>query len=256
MPHVTVDGLRIHFEDTGSGVPVVVLHGMGSSFASWQERGWQDALMAAGFRVVGIDARGHGQSDAVTDPAQLRNGPCVCDVTAVLAACGVERAHVIGYSMGAGHALRLGLEAPERVLSLTLGGLGGIAMACAGLFVRSALESRVKLAAGAAAVGGLLQQRGERQATYAPLQFEALQQDALEAGTLDALQRPVLVVTGEHDTAQGDFAALAVSEILGAQIPGARRVIIEGANHLSAPAAPAFKQAVLEFLGGLPPLER
>jgi non-heme chloroperoxidase len=139
MPDVLSDEVRIHYDVEGDGEPVVLLHGMGSSYATgWAERGWTAALTGAGFRVIGVDARGHGLSQEIEEPRLLRNGPCVGDLARVLDACGVERAHLAGYSLGAGQALRMAIERPERVCSLVLGGLGGIALAAAGLYHRSA----------------------------------------------------------------------------------------------------------------------
>src|SRR5262249_10933373 len=139
MPDVTAhDGVRIHYEVEGAGTPVVLLHGMGGSYQSgWRERGWPEALVAAGYRVSGVDGRSCGESEHVGRAALLRNGPAVRDVGRVLDEVGVERAHVVGYSMGAGHALRLALTTPERLISAVLGGLGGIALAMAGLFAGS-----------------------------------------------------------------------------------------------------------------------
>src|SRR2546423_11070469 len=70
MPTTTSGGLTIHYEDIGEGEPIVLVHGFTSSFdANWRRPGWIDFLLARGRRVVGLDCRGHGGSDAPHDSA-------------------------------------------------------------------------------------------------------------------------------------------------------------------------------------------
>jgi len=249
VPEVQRDRVRIHYEIHGNGVPVVLLHGMGGSFeAGWQARGWVEPLTAAGCRVVGIDARGCGRSSRVEEPALLQGRPYVSDVLAVMDAEGVAGAHLIGYSMGAGHALGIALAAPQRVRSLVLGGLGGIALAMAGLYHEDARRTRERLVRAASMLGGLFAERDPYAPRYAAAYFEAIARDPLAAGALEQLAVPALLVVGDGDTAQGDFAALTVTQMLERRIPGARRLVLTGVNHGSCVRDTRFKAAVRQFL--------
>lgn len=243
------DGTRIHYETTGDGSPVLLLHGMGGSYRTgWVERGWSDLLVANGFRVIGVDARGCGESSSIDEPKSLQDRVFLSDIISVLDAAGATSVHAIGYSMGAGHALRLGLSHPERVRSLTLGGLGGIALAMAGFYHRSEANTRRFLQNGQVALERQASARPGLSARYVTAYFEALQQDALSEGDLELLTNPTLFCVGEGDTLQGDFAALTVTDVLSQRIPGARRIVFPGYDHGTLVAAPEFKATVLDFL--------
>jgi len=92
-------GVRIYYEVHGSGPPLLLHHGWAGSSQSWRQFGYLDDL-ANSYRVIVMDARGHGRSDKPHDEAaytmELRTG----DVLAVLDALGVDRIHYWGYSMG------------------------------------------------------------------------------------------------------------------------------------------------------------
>ena len=251
MPEIDAGGVRLHFEAEGSGAPVLLLHGMGGSYATgWAATGWTTLLTGAGYRAIGLDARGCRHSSPIDEPELLRERPYIADVTRLLDALDVERAHVVGYSMGAGHALGLALAAPGRLRSITLGGLGGIALAMAGLFMESAAHSRERLVRSAALIGDRAAQRGASAPHYTAACFEALARDPLAAGALEQIALPALIVVGDGDTAQGDFAALAVTAMLERRIRRARRLVLNGVNHLTCVSDPRFKQAVLDFLAG------
>lgn len=99
MPETTSNDLRIHFEVEGQGPAVVIHHGFLGSPRSWREAGHVDALTDS-YRVILVDARGHGQSDKPHDVGAYSYEQMAADVVAVLAAVGVEHAHYWGYSMG------------------------------------------------------------------------------------------------------------------------------------------------------------
>lgn len=246
----TREGVDIRFAVDGEqGSAVLLLHGMGSSYQTgWVERGWREALLGAGFTVIGMDSRGTGSSTPLENTDAFRNGAFLSDIAAVLDAAGASRAHIIGYSMGAGHALRYGLTNPGRVKSLTLGGLGGIALAMAGIYHRSGANTRRSLQTGQALVEALLRERSDALGRYAAAYFEALQQDALEAGALESLALPVLLCVGGGDTRQGDFAAFEVTQTLRERIPDARRVVFAGRDHATLVPDQEFQETVIDFL--------
>jgi non-heme chloroperoxidase len=139
MPEVASrDGLRIHYQVSGQGVPVVLLHPNNATSRSWIELGWFDSLESVGCRPVSLDARAFGQSDPVTDPARLSPGTSTDDIAAVLDALGIEVAHLCGFSMGAAASLRFAADQPARVESLVLGGLALGPLAQVGLYLGNA----------------------------------------------------------------------------------------------------------------------
>jgi pimeloyl-ACP methyl ester carboxylesterase len=121
--------LELHYEDTGDGAPVVLLHGFTSSFAgTWKRSGWVDALTASGRRAVGLDFPGHGESEAVPDPARVSLASLAQDVVALLDHLRLGEVDLVGLSMGAGVALRLAMVQPARVRRLVVAGIGDAAV--------------------------------------------------------------------------------------------------------------------------------
>ena len=122
------DGVRLAFERAGegAGVPVVLVHGFGSSREqNWKSTGWYAALADAGYAVVAMDCRGHGMSDKPHDEASYGHERMAEDVIAVMDAAGFGPAHLVGYSMGGFIGIRLAARFETRVRSLSLGGVGG-----------------------------------------------------------------------------------------------------------------------------------
>jgi 3-oxoadipate enol-lactonase len=109
------DGARLHAVDQGRGDPVLWLQGLNAPAAAWAV---QLAHFSQTHRSIAPDARGVGQSDAPQGPYTTRQ--LAADALAVLDATGVERAHVVGLSLGGAVAQELALAAPERVRSLAL----------------------------------------------------------------------------------------------------------------------------------------
>ena len=133
MPFVAAeDGVRIHYELAGveGGVPLVLHHGVYSSLEFWRRSGrdGQPSYVAAlgeRFRLILLDARGHGESDQPTRAEDYDFRTRVLDVLAVTQAAGLqptERAHFFGYSMGAHVGMSAAIYAPQRFRSLFLGG--------------------------------------------------------------------------------------------------------------------------------------
>src|SRR4051794_11394062 len=99
MPFAENRGCRIAFDVAGVGPTVVLQHGLGSRRVDWTQSGYVDALSDA-YQVVTIDSLGHGDSDRPTDPSLYGREQRVGDVVAVLDDVGVDRVHLVGYSMG------------------------------------------------------------------------------------------------------------------------------------------------------------
>lgn len=120
------NGVQIHYIDKGAGEPVVLMHGLNGDYQrAWFDRGIPQALLDEGYRVLALDGRAHGQSGAPHDPAQY--GPeMALDIARLLNHVGLERAHMVGYSMGAAIVGKLRAMHSERFITLTLGGNGWI----------------------------------------------------------------------------------------------------------------------------------
>jgi pimeloyl-ACP methyl ester carboxylesterase len=116
-----LDGTTLHVEETGSGIPVVFVHEFAGDHRSWEP---QMRFFARSHRCVTFAARGYPPSDIPTDPKAYSQDIACGDVLAILNALAIEKAHVVGHSMGAYTALHVGLDYPERCLSVSALGCG------------------------------------------------------------------------------------------------------------------------------------
>jgi len=121
MPYATNDGTRIRYRVEGSGPPLILQHGFFWSLDGWQKWGYVDALKSH-FRLVLVDARGHGASDKPHEAAAYSLTHQVADIVAVLDALGISSAHYWGFSMGGWIGFGVATSAPERVSALIIGG--------------------------------------------------------------------------------------------------------------------------------------
>jgi pimeloyl-ACP methyl ester carboxylesterase len=115
MPYAGVDGIRLYYEEHGSGEPVVQIHGSGfgrGNFATLTP------LLARSFRVIDFDMRGFGDSDAPVQPYSMELW--ADDLAALLDARGIDRAHVHGTSMGGMVAIPFAARHPDRIAGLVL----------------------------------------------------------------------------------------------------------------------------------------
>lgn len=239
------DGVAIAYDVLGDGPDVLMHHGFASSSATnWVRPGVAAAVVAAGRRVVLIDARGHGESDKPHDPAAYADGAMVRDVQALFDLLDLDPVDVVGYSMGAHVALALAPLEP-RVRSLVLGGAGlGQAIGRAGSMreIAQALEAadpETITDATARAFRNFADATGSdrlalaavRRGDSAPLTLESL----------GSITVPTLVVNGTEDTFVNG------AESLAGVIPNARFQSVPG-NHLSAVVKPEFAEAIVAFL--------
>src|SRR5476651_2600972 len=101
----------IAFLDEGDGEPIVLVHGFASNKqVNWVNPGWVATLTRAGRRVIALDNRGHGASSKLYDPAAYHSAMMADDVRALLDHLRIERADLMGYSMGARIAAFLAVE--------------------------------------------------------------------------------------------------------------------------------------------------
>ncbi len=121
MPHATSrDDVRIYFEEAGQGTPIIFLHEFAADYTNWEP---QMRYFSRGHRCITYSARGYTPSDVPAGEVYSFTH-FYTDALAVLDHLGIERAHLVGLSMGAYSSLQIGLNAPERALSMTLAGVG------------------------------------------------------------------------------------------------------------------------------------
>jgi len=122
MPSIrTDDGVSLHYEEAGSGTPMVFVHEFAGDSRSWEP---QMRFFARRYRCVTFNARGYPPSEVPSDPKAYGQDRATDDIAAVIKGLGLDRPHVVGLSMGAFAALHLGLRYPALARSLTAAGVG------------------------------------------------------------------------------------------------------------------------------------
>lgn len=255
MQSFSSDGVKIAFidmaptNDEPKHRTIVLVHGFASShMINWVNTQWTKTLTHAGYRVVALDDRGHGQSEKLYDPAAYSSQIMAEDVRRLMDHLDIPRAAVMGYSMGARISAHLALAHPRRLDALLLGGLGihlvegvglplGIADAMEApslddltdpmqrMFRAFAEQTKSDLKALAACI------RGSRQ--------------TLTAEQVGQIAMPTLISVGTKDDVSGSGPELAKL------IPGAMSFDIVGRDHNLAVGDKSHKQAVLDFLARL-----
>jgi pimeloyl-ACP methyl ester carboxylesterase len=239
------DGVRLHYEVHGPerGSPLVVVHGFASDYRlNWVGTRWQEALTTAGFRVFGLDCRGHGHSDKPHDSAAYSIDTMAADVDRFLEHLDVSSAGYLGYSMGARIGMQVVLDFPARVRRAVLGGIG----------MSGALESAEAIAESflrGEPTDDPVAQTFYRFASAQPINdLSALAacikglQPVPDPARLSKIQTPILVVVGDRDDLARDAPELV--EL----ITSSRLVTIPGRDHMGAVPAREFKKAAIDFL--------
>ena len=245
------DGVDIAFIDVEPqgrdlNEPILLIHGFASNHRmNWVGPRWVETLTGAGRRVIAFDNRGHGQSEKLYAPADYHLDLMTRDAASLLAHLGVERADVMGYSMGARIASFLALAKPRLVRSLVLGGLGdrlvrdgGLPEAIAEALEAPSLDSLTdptqRLFRGFAE-----QTKSDRAALAACVRGSRRSLTLEEAARIN---QPTLVAVGERDTLAGD------PDKLVAVLPRAEALMIPGRDHNLAVGDKTFKAGSLDFL--------
>lgn len=115
------DGVRLYCEETGTGYPIVFVHEFAGDTASWEP---QVRYFSRRYRCIAYNARGYPPSDVPEDPDAYGQARAANDVAAVLDRFGIERAHIVGLSMGGFATVHFGLRHPDRARSLVVAGCG------------------------------------------------------------------------------------------------------------------------------------
>lgn len=244
-------GFKIAFDDTGEGDPIILLHGFAADKrTNWRLTGWYKTLQSAGFRVIAPDSRGHGQSDKPTEPKAYAPEGIAGDIVRLMDHLNIERADMLGYSMGGRNLAWLLTGHCDRVRSAVIAGTGlnllqtkdakkwqarGYQLTADNTKSDSlAVPAMTPLYRGATKLGG-------RAGALSACLLGSF--PSLPAASFAAVNIPVLVIAGSRDTVAGSPIPLAAS------IPHAKAVIVPGKTHLSVIADAFFKGAVLGFLG-------
>jgi pimeloyl-ACP methyl ester carboxylesterase len=250
MQSFSSDGVTIAYVDVpaigGTGDPILLIHGFASNHAvNWVNTLWVKTLSQAGRRVVALDNRGHGESQKLYDPEAYGSDLMAGDARRLLDHLGIERADVMGYSMGARIGAFLALDHPERVRSLLLGGLGLHLVEGRGLpaGIAEALEAPAGAPAPnptAAAFRTFAEQtKSDLRALAACMRGS---RQTLSRAEVAGIETPTLVTVGTLDTVAGSAAALV------ALMPDARALDLPNRDHSTAVGDKLHREGVLAFL--------
>ena len=259
MPHLTVRGCRLYYEVHGRVGPALVFaHGRGGCAASW----WQQVpALRDDHRVVIYDSRGFARSVAEADGPHLDHA--VDDLAAILDAEGIERAVLVGQSMGGRPVFGLAVRQPHRVRGVVLSCTAG------GLTIPAVIETQAQrqaiprgIEAPTAALAPAFRDADpamtflyEQLRAISPAQGPLFKASlaGLDGGVapsdLPGYATPTLIIAGEHDVLYPPALLAEVAEA----IPGARLTLIEGSGHSPYWERPATFNATLRaFVASLP----
>ncbi len=246
------DGHEIYYEVHGEGDPLLLVHGWsGNIETNWKETGWIEALVEQR-QVIALDLRGHGASDKPHDQSAYSYGTMGGDVIAVMDELGIDRADLVGYSLGAFSGVHLIGHESDRFSSAVLMGIG---------------DETPATIASAPVIADALRAGDPSEITDPEGQFNRAlvsvdPRNDLEALAAAALQMwpegfptelggpgladvsmPVLIMNGANDLPYAD-----TDQDLAALIPGAALVEIPDADHYSVLADARFKDEAVAFL--------
>lgn len=246
MPSFKNGDVEIAYLDEGAGEPIVLVHGFASTKeVNWVQPGWVSALSRAARRVVALDNRGHGASSKLYDAAAYHSVAMAGDVRGLLDHLQIERADIMGYSMGARITAFLAVKHAERVRSAILGGLGVRLVEGVGLpeSIAEALEAPslddVQDPTGRMFRAFAEQTKSDLRALAACIRGS---RQTLTREEVGAIRAPVVVAVGTKDLVAGSAQALA------ALIPGARALDIPNRDHMLAVGDKVYKAGVIDFL--------
>ena len=254
-------GIKIHYVDVGSGDAVILLHGNGGSWQDWTRSGVLQSL-SRDFRVIAMDARGHGQSDKPHD-LKAYGREMSLDVLRLMDHLKIRKAHLVGYSMGAQTVAHLIVIAPQRFISATLGGAPG-RFYWTDEDIRQAEQNAVErerdcisrgMIAARAPVGAPPMSEAEFQrrsaACFANTASDRFALAAVGRGQVTqmitraqaaAVKVPTLGVVGSADGYLKNFQDLKTIR------PDLQLVVIQGASHGTAAERPEFLASTRDFL--------
>ena len=250
MPSFHNGAVEIAYLDEGEGDPILLVHGFASSKnVNWVYPAWVSELKKNGRRVIALDNRGHGDSGKLYDPQAYHIPIMAGDVAALMDHLNIERADIMGYSLGSRMTAVLARQQPERLRSAILGGIGIglIEGGGPGENVAEALEApsleEVTDPVGRTFRAFADQTRSDRRALAACLRGSRGLMTKEEAAGIAV---PVLIAVGTADEIAGSAQAL------GKIIPGSQVLDIPNRDHMRAVGDKVYKTGVLDFLSHRP----
>lgn len=241
------DGIKLAYDSVGEGETVMLVHSFASSrVQNWRAPGWYDTLTNAGYRVVAMDCRGHGESDKPHDSAAYDHLVMMEDIAAVMRAANAAPAFVMGYSMGGYISMHLLRNHPNLIRKLIIGGVGATYLE--GQFGSRDFIADALLAPDKTAIANPVARRFRDFAEQDGKDIVALaacmraNRHVLSAAELSRATRPVLVVCGENDDLTGAPGPLA------AAFPNGRALTVPRRDHMTTVGDKLYKQAALAFL--------
>src|SRR5258705_10014588 len=121
MPYVEATGAKLYFKESGYGYPIIFIHEFASDIRGWEA---QVRYFSRSYRCIAYNARGYPPSDVPEDASLYRWQFAVDDIAAVMRDLKIERAHLVGLSMGGYAALQFGLRYPEKASALVAASVG------------------------------------------------------------------------------------------------------------------------------------
>jgi len=267
MPHASAkDGTRLYYEETGAGTPLIFVHEFAGDYRSWEA---QMRFFGRYFRCIAFNARGFPPSDVPEDGARYSQAHARDDIVAVLDHLKIDRAHIVGLSMGGFATLHAGITYPQRARSLAIAGCGYGAEpdkkakfqaeceAAAASFEADWGAAAKKYALGPTRVqlqnkdargwAEFAAQLAEHSARGQALTMRGVQMKRPSLYELvDAMRKielPTLIVTGDEDD-----PCLEPGLLMKRNIPAAGLVVIPWSGHtINLEEPDAFNRALLEF---------
>lgn len=251
MGWIEHQGVKLHYLEEGTGEPVLLLHGLASHAAhSWQATSWM-SLLAANYRVIAPDSRGHGDSDKFDIPEAYGLDRLLADLVALLDSLQLPSVRVLGYSMGGWVALGLAIHYPRRVRAVVAGGIGiNITRPTDPARTQRLAQSIIHPGDGLEDDPGgefrkLCRRTGNEPAAIAT--FLRRPRTGVDELGVRGLAMPVLLVAGEADPFARDLEAWR------ALIPQAETCVLARRHHMNALVDQGFKKAVVDFLARVSP---
>lgn len=215
------NSVKISYTVQGKGEPVILIHGwLSSGWINWDMPG-TTALLAKDHQVITLDVPGHGKSDKPVKEEAY--GPeLVEDVVRLMDHLKIEKAHIVGYSMGGIISARLAVKHPDRVLSVTLGGMGWLR--------EGSLEQKFFA-------------EGGKDGKPVGLCFRSLAKLALTEDEVKSIKAPVVILFGDNDVIKRGYV-----EPLKKVRDDWQVIEIKDANHLSCIMKPQFREEIQKWL--------
>lgn len=269
MAHVvTDDGVKLSYEEVGSGTPIVFVHEFAGDMRSWEP---QLRFFARRYRCIAFNARGWPPSDVPPDMASYSQARAVDDIRTVLDGLGIDKAHIVGLSMGGLATLHFGLTYPQRARSLLVAGAGYGSepgerekFRAEAVIIATKLEAEGMAAFAAAYAYGPTRVQFEAKDPRGFAEFKAMLAEHSAKGAantqlgvqrerpsifslkekLKALTVPMLVVTGDED-----WPCLLPGVFIKKTCPVAGLLVVPNSGHaINIEEPSAFNSALADFL--------